>query len=104
MKKSNEIQRWSDKKLIFNRNEKQLRNIILRRMELQRKYYYELYGNDISLSNESDFVEKKIFDTKMSMYYSFLELLENPKKWDSDDIEKNRNDDEIFTQQRTKNK
>ena len=68
----------SRKKLIFNRNKKQLKKIIEWRIHERRNIYHQ------KDPTSSDFNEMKVLQGKIDVLYWVLEVLDNPKKWDND--------------------
>lgn len=77
------------KKLIFNRNKKQLEIIIERKIQEKKQYRKEC-------KERHDYIEMEIQDGKISVLRWVLEVLHNPKKWDEDFDQKLIKDDEIF--------
>ena len=79
------------KKLIFNRNVKQLKKIILNKID-ERIISYNKYD-----PTGQNMIESKVLDGKVSILSWVLQVLDNPKEWDNDIME-NLNDDEIFSE------
>jgi hypothetical protein len=80
------------KKMVFNRNKKQLINIINDKI----KVIWEIREEREKVN---DWMGTKVKDGKLSILYWVIEILNNPKKWDEDfeyNFQKFINDDEIF--------
>ncbi len=81
-----------EKKLIFNRNKKQLEIIMERKIKEKNQYRKECIEGH-------DFFGMEVQEGKISILRWVLEVLGNPKKWDEDsdrDFEKYLNNDEMF--------
>ena len=83
-------------KMIFNRNKKQLENIIERKIQEKHQYSKECI-------ERNDMRGMEIQDGKISILRWVLEVLDNPKKWEHGGSicgygidDKILNDDEIF--------
>ena len=77
------------KKLILNRNKKQLQRIIEWRIQ-ERKDVFKKFPE-----LQNDYTEERVLDGKVSILRWVLEVLENPKKWDYE-FKIQKDDVEIF--------
>ena len=86
-------------KMIFNRNRKQLKNIFNKRIdELQERF--NGLGVDGWISDNHDFTIDyflgKIWGRQISLLYWVLQVLDNPKEWDCNEIDENLMDESVF--------